>query len=106
MMSVRQYCLRRSAMRTLELVVLQFLVIVVLPNNGVGTPELPAVGAASVLCGAGSCSVAPSKGEPPAFAVLFGLESTQNVSEYVLVLSRHAAIAAADVLQLSRRLRI
>ena len=93
-------------MRTLELVVLQFLVIVVLPNNGVGTPELPAVGAATVLCSAGSYSVSPSKGEPAAFLVLFGLESTEYVGKDSLELSWHAAISAADVLQLSRRLRI
>jgi hypothetical protein len=92
--------------RTLELVVLQFLVIVILPNNGVGTPELPAVGAASVRCSADGCSVAPSKGEPAAFIVLFGLESTEYVGEDSLVLSRHAANAPAHVLQLSRRLRI
>jgi hypothetical protein len=106
MMSVRQYCLRRVAIRTLGLIVLQFFVIVILPNNEVGTPELPAVGAASVLCSAGSCSVAPCKGESAAFAMLFGLEGTEYVGQDSLVLSRHGAISAADVLQLSRRLRI
>jgi hypothetical protein len=93
-------------MRALEMVVLQFLVIVVLPNNGVGTPELPAVGATSVRCSADGCSTAPSKGEPATFVLLFRLESTEYVGEDFLVFSRHAAISAADVLQLSRRLRI
>jgi hypothetical protein len=93
-------------MRTLGLIVLQFLVIVILPNNGVGTHELPAVGATSVRCSADGCSVAPSKGEPAAFVFLFGLESTEYVGEDVLVLSRRAAISAVDILQLSRRLRI
>jgi hypothetical protein len=92
-------------MRTLELIVLQFLVIVILPNNEVGTQELPAVGANKVLCSAGNYSVAPSKGKPAAVAVLLGHEPTTYVVGHSLVL-RHAAIRAADVLQLVPRLRI
>jgi hypothetical protein len=105
-MSVWQQCLRRVAMRTLELIVLQFLVVVIVPNNQVGTPELPTVVAQRLHSSAASCSVAPSKGQPAAFAMLFGLESTEYVGQEFLALSRRAAISAADVLQLSRRLRI
>ncbi len=92
-------------MRTLELIVLQFLVIVILPNNGIGTSELPAVGAKRVLCRAGNCSVASTTGTPGAVAVLFERDRTTHVGSRSLV-SRQAAIPAADILQLSRRLRI
>jgi hypothetical protein len=105
-MSVWQKCLRRTATRTLELIVLQFLVMVILPNNEVGTPELPAVGAKQVVCSADSCSVAPSTGELAAFVVQCGLDRTEYVGDCSLMASRNAAISAADVLQLSRRLRI
>jgi hypothetical protein len=93
-------------MRTLELVVLQFLVVVILPDNAVGTPELPAVGARKVLCSANSYSIAPSHGEPPAVLDLFVLDVATCVGDYSLVVSRQAASSAADVLQFSRRLRI
>lgn len=105
MTSVWQHCLRRVAMRTLELIVLQFLVIVILPNNAVGTAELPSVVAKRVQCSAGGCSVTTSKAKPAAFVFLFGHERTRYVGAHSLAL-RHAAISTADVLQLSRRLRI
>ena len=104
-MSVWQQCLRKVAMRTLEFIVLQFLVVVILPNNQVGTPELPTVVAQRLLCSARSCSDAPTKGKPAAFAIRLGHERTMYVGGHSLA-SRRAAISAADVLQLSRRLRI
>jgi hypothetical protein len=93
-------------MGTLELIALQFLVVVILPNNDVGTPELPAVGAKKVASSVDSCSVAPSTGEPAASLVLFGFDGAECVGEYTLVLSQQAAIPVADVLQFSRRLQI
>jgi hypothetical protein len=92
-------------MRTLELIVLQFLVIVILPNNVVGTPELPTVLAKRVVCSSGNCSVASSKGKLAVFVVRFGHERTTCVGGRSLA-SRHASLLAADLLPLSRRLRI
>ena len=105
-MSVWQHCLRSIAMRTLEIIVLQFFVVVILPNNEVGTQELPAVGARKVSCSAGNSSVAPDKDKPAASVVLFVHDCTTYVGDHSLVVSRLAAISAGDVLQLSRRLRI
>jgi hypothetical protein len=106
-MSAWQHCLRKTAIRALELIILQFLVVVILPNNEVGTPELPAVGAAKVSCSAGNCSIAPAKDKLSASVVLFVHDCTTFVGDHSLVASRHAAITAADdILQLSRRLRI
>ena len=105
-MPVWQLCLRRLAKRTLELIVLQFLVVVILPDNAVGTPELPAVGAKKVACSADSYSVASSHGEPAAPLDLFVFDLTTCIGDHPLVASRHAANYAARVLQLSRRLRI
>ena len=105
-MSIWQHCLRRVAMRTLEFIVLQFLVVVILPDNAVGTPELPAVGAKKVACSADSCSVAPSPGEPATALNLFGFDLAICVSEHSLVESRSAAHSGTDALHLSRRLRI
>ena len=92
-------------LRMLEFVVLQFFVIVILPNNTVGTPQFPAVGVKSVLSSAVGCSSAPFKGESTAF-VQFGLESTESGGEDCLVLLRHEVISVADILHVSRRLRI
>jgi hypothetical protein len=105
-MPVWQHCLRRAAKRTLELIVLQFLVVVILPDNAVGTPDLPAVGAKKVACSADSSSVAPSHGEPAAPLDLFVFDLATCVGDLSLVESRPAASCAASVLQLSRRLRI
>jgi hypothetical protein len=105
-MSDWQGCLRSAAMRSLELILLQFLVIVILPNNEVGTPELPAVGAKSVLCSEDGCSAAPAKDMPAACNLLFVHDCTTCVDDHCLLVSRQAAIPAADVLQLSQRLRI
>jgi hypothetical protein len=105
MTSVWQNCLRIVAIRTLELIVLQFLVIVILPNNVVGTSELPTVVAKRVVCSSGNRSVAPSKGKRAAFVVLFGHERTIYVGGHSLS-SRHTAVPVADVLPLARRLRI
>lgn len=105
-MCVRQCSPRSATIRSLGLIVLQFFVIVILPNNVVGTSALPAVGAASVRCGADAWSIAPFKGEPAAIFVLIGLESPGYVGEHSLVFSRIAAFSAADTLQISRRLRI
>jgi len=46
------------------------------------------------------------RGEPAAAVVVFGLDPMEYIGGYSLVLSRQAAISAADVLQFSRRLRI
>jgi|SRR5579863_2867887 len=105
-MIVWKHRLRRAAIRALELVVLQFLVVVILPNNEVGTQELPAVGAVKVSCSAGNHSVAPAKDKLAASLVLFVHDCTTYVGDHPLVVSRQAAISAADVLQLSRRLRV
>ncbi len=105
-MSVWQTCLRRVALRMLELILLQFLVVVILPDNAVGTQDLPAVRAKKVLCSAANCSVAPSSGESPAVLDLFALQLATCAGDYSLPMSRNAAGSAADVLQLSRRLRI
>lgn len=105
-MSVWQLCPRKVAKRTLAFIALQFLVVVILPDNAVGTPDLPAVGAKKVACSADSCSVAPSHGEPAAPLDLFAFDLATRVGDHSLIVSRHAASCAADVLQLSRRLRI
>jgi hypothetical protein len=93
-------------MRTLEFIVLQFLVVVILPDNAVGTPDLPAVGAKKVACSADSCSVAHSRGEPAAALGLFGPDLAICIGEHSLVESRPPASSAAGVLPLWRRLRI
>jgi hypothetical protein len=105
-MSVWQHCLRRAAKRTLELIVLQFLVVVILPDNAVGTQDLPAVGAKKVACRAASCSVAPSGGEPAALLDPIALDRTMCIGDHSLALSQHPANYAAEALQFSRRLRI
>ncbi|MBI3861003.1 MAG: hypothetical protein HY290_03825 [Planctomycetia bacterium] len=59
------HLLDRARHRSLELIILQFLIVVILPNNDVGTPELPAVGAKVVRGAQGSRSVSPVKDNPP-----------------------------------------
>ncbi len=105
-MSAWQVRLRRGVMRTLAFIVFPFLVVVVLPNNEVGTSDLPAVGARSVLGNADGCSMTPSKGAPAVFVVALGLDGMEYVRQNALVLSPNPANPAADILQLSRRLRI
>jgi|SRR5579863_1177155 len=63
-MSGLSQILRRATLRSLELIILQFLVVVIMPNNEVGTPDLPAVGAKKVTTATGCRPVSPSKARP------------------------------------------
>lgn len=105
-MSVWQTCRRRLALRMLELILLQFLVVVILPDNAVGTHDLPAVGAKRIVCGADDCGVAPSSGALPAVLDLFAIQLTTCAGDDSLAVSRHATSSVADVLQFTRRLRV
>ena len=65
-MSALGRLLIRARNRSLELLVLQFFVVVILPNNAVGTPDLPAVGAKKVIGAQGRRLAQPAQGKPPA----------------------------------------
>src|SRR5262249_43201812 len=105
-MSAWHVCLRNVATRTMAFIVFQFLVVVILPNSEVGTSELPAVGAKSVVCSAHGCLAARCNGEPTDFMVLPGIEGTESVARASPLLPVHVPISAINILQLSRRLRI
>ena len=95
----------RGTLRSLELIVLQFLVIVILPNNDVGTSELPAISAQKVAAATGSRPVLPSQGKRAPVVAKVRHELPQGVggraAQLRLPLPPHAA-----ALQLSQRLRI
>jgi hypothetical protein len=105
-MPVWQLRLARVAKQTLALMALQFLVVVILPDNAVGTSELPAVGVRKVVCSTDSGSVAPSGGQPAAVSNLLVHDLAICVGDHFLVESRRAQTRAADSLQLSKRLVI
>lgn len=91
-------------MRTLAFVILQFFVVVVLPND-VGTPELPAVGARRVAAKAICRSISPSKDRlsTTILAVRFGhpFDVSRAAFEFP-----NGLLTQSTALQLSPRLRI
>ena len=104
MPSLSQF-LRRTTLRSLELIVLQFLVIVILPNNEVGTAELPAIIAKKIATATGSRAVLPSKVKRAPVVSKVRHEPPQDIcgraAQLRLSVPPHAA-----ALQLSQRLRV
>jgi hypothetical protein len=93
----------RASMQSLEFIILQFLVAVILPNNAVGTSDLPAVGAKKVVGGTGCQPVVSSKGGDAVAVVVVRHQFACHVA--FRSPSRPTFLPQAAV-QLSRRLRI
>jgi hypothetical protein len=90
-------------MRSLEFMIFQFLVAVILPNNPVGTSDLPAVGAQRIVVAKGCHSVQSFKGKP-AFEVDRCRPKCPWLAAPNLLASRPNS--GRSVLQSSRRLQI
>lgn len=92
-------------MRSLELIILQFFVVVIMPNNAVGTPDLPAVGAKKVAAATGSRPVVPWKTKRAVAALRSRQGRPQTIGSRQPPL-RQADLPRAAALQLLRPLQI
>jgi hypothetical protein len=92
------------AMHRLELILLQFLMLVVLPTSDVGTPELPAITATKIGAAAASRPVGPGIGKPPAISCL-GHERPHAVPGRACEL-RPAGLSLEAAWHLKQRLQI
>ena len=104
-MSTLKKFLGQGPVRVLELIVLQFLVIVISPNNEVGTAELPAVTARKVTAATGARPLVAAKDKPPSAAARPRHERPCDTDCPAPEL-RLTVIPQPAALQLSQRLQI
>lgn len=104
-MSVLKRTSSQIATRSLELMLLQFLVMVVLPNTEIGTSELPAVTAHRLAGAQGRRLAAPSREKPPVSLARSGQPRPRTSGLSVATICRACARWRFTV-PLAQRLRI